>query len=298
MKKLFCIAILLLSGMLIVPVDGGAVGPAKPPVWTNTNKLENVKPTVTDTRPNLQSTVKEDQRKGPSIAFKSATITRTPIGTWHWEVRIKATQNLQVKPNTALLKVWQNAGGKKTLLASNVYDRPICPSEGILQNDFYPSGSSDTLDFELIELKPSTEGAKSKSSKEERVKLTKSTLKIVDRATVAVPPFDIRLAMAGYQHQPDPAHLYALVQNKSPLPMSVQVVMKAGDHQHWTTVRHRETVLLPGGNSETRIVKDWTFTEKGGGFYLITVEAQLKDPATGEVKWIPIQKKEGNLPVF
>lgn len=254
MKKLLCIAILLLSGMLIVPLGGSAADLPKAPVWTNTNKLKNVKPTVTKPTQKTRSTAKENEKQRPSIDFKSATITRTSTGAWHWMVKIKATQNLQVKPNTAKIRVWQNAGGKKTLLASKTYDRPINPAYGILQNDFYPCGPSDTLDFELVELKKPSGG----------LTTNQGSNNVVDRATVAVPPFDIQMPTAGYAYHTEPCNLYAYLQNKSPLPMRVRVVMRAGDFQHWTTVRHQEEVLLKG-NSETKVKKDWTFTKKGGG---------------------------------
>lgn len=287
MKKLFCIAILLLSGMLIVPVDGGAVGPAPATVTTNANKLKNVKPTATNPTQKSQRTATISKKQRPSIEFKSTTITRTSTGAWRWEIKITSPQKVQVEPNTAQVLVWQNAGGKKILLKRGIYDRPIYPAYGIFQSSFYPSGESDTLDFELIERTKTTKGLTSNQDNN----------KVVDRATVAVPPFGIEMPMAGYAYHTEPHNLYAKLQNKSPLPMKVRVVMKAGDYQHWTTVRHQEVVLL-AGNSNAEVRKNWDFTAKGGGYYLITTEAYLLDPATGKPKWTEIRSKKGNLPTY
>ena len=285
MKKLLCIAILLLSGMLIIPVDGSAADPAKPPVWTNTNKLKNVQPTVTNPTQKTRSTAQEVGKQLPSIEFKSATITRTSKGAWHWEVKITSPQKVTVEPNTAQVLVWQNAGGKKTLLERGIYDRPIYPAYGSFQNDFYPSGPSDTLDFELIERRKTTKGLTS----------NQDSNNVVDRATVAVPPYDIQMPLAGYAHSTEPYSLYAQVQNKSPLPMNVRVVMKGGDLQHWITVRHKEVVLL-NGNSTAEVRKDWSYTAKGAGYYMISTEVFLLDPATGKPKWTEIQNKKAPLP--
>lgn len=287
MKKLFCIAVLLLSGILIIPSGGSAADPAKPPVWTNTNELKNVKPIVPNPGQKTKSTAKEVGKQLPSIEFKSATVTRTSTGAWRWEVKITSPQKVTVEPNIAQILVWQNAGGKKTLLARKTYDKPIYPAYGIFRNDFYPSGESDTLDFELIERTKTTKGLTSNQDNNN----------VVDRATVGVPPFGVEMPMAGYAHSTEPHNLYAKLQNKSPLPMKVRVVMRGGDFQHWTTVRHQEAVLLEG-NSNAEVRKNWAFTAKGGGYYLITTEAYLLDPATGKPKWTEISSKKGSLPTY
>lgn len=40
------------------------------------------------------------------------------------------------------------------------------------------------------------------------------------------------------------------------------------------------------------------FKEKVGGYFMITVEAKLLDPATGKVNWTSIFEKKGNLPTY
>jgi hypothetical protein len=283
MKKLFCIAILLLFGMLIVPVDGGAVPPAPVPVSTNANKLKNVKPTVTKPTQKSQSTGTINEKQRPSIEFKSTTITTDSKGRWYWEVKITSPQKRRVEPNTAQVLVWQNAGGKKTLLERRIYDRPIYPGYGMFRNNFYPSGESDTLEFELIERRKTTKG------------LTSNQDKVVDRATVAVAPFGIEMTYSGYSWAQEPAHFYAELKNSSPRPMRVRWVIQAGGLSHWTDVIHNEVVLLQK-NSTLVVNKDWPFTEKGAGYYKLIVKMQLLDPATGKVNWTEITSKKGNLP--
>jgi len=287
MKKLLCIAVLLLSGMLIVPVDGGAAAPsaapAQAPVWTNTNKLKNVKPTVTKPGQKTKSTAEEIGKQLPSIEFKSAIIKRTSTGYWRWEVKITSPQKQTVAPNTAQILVWQNAGGKRTLLERGIYDRPIYPSYGMFQNEFYPSGESDTLDFELIERTKTTRG------------LTSNQDKVVDRATVKVPPFGIEMIQSGYSFAQEPAHFSANLKNSSPWPMRVRWIIQAGGLSHWTNEINNEVVLLQG-NSNIQVQKNWSFTEKGAGYYKIIAKLQLLDPATGKVNWTEISSKKGNLP--
>ena len=284
MKKLFCIAILLLFGMLIVPVDGGAVSPAPAPVVTNANKLKNVKPTLTKPTQKTGSTAQEIGKQRPSIEFESTTITTDSKGRWYWNVKITSPQNVRVEPKTAQIMVWQNAGGKRTLLQRAIYTPPINPGRyGMFQKSFYPSGESDTLEFVLIERRKTTRG------------LTANQDKVVDRATVAVPPFGIEMTYSGYSWAKEPAHFYAELKNSSPRPMRVRWVIQAGGLSHWTDVIHNEVVFLQK-NSTLLVNKDWTFTENGAGYYKLIVKMQLLDPATGEVKWIEIISKKGNLP--
>ena len=288
MKKLLCIAVLLLSGMLIVPVDGIAAAPAQEPVWTNTNKLENVKPIPTKpTQQKTRRTANENEKQRPSIAFQSVKTMRLSTGEWRWDVRIKATQNRQVAPNTARVRVWQNTGGKKTLLATRTYDRPINPGYGMLVDRFFPSGESDTLDFELIELKPCSSGLTS----------NQNANNVVDRATSGVPPFGITMTKYGYSYHPEPAYLYCYLKNDSAFPMKVFVVMRGGKQSSWTTVRHREKVVVKSGET-LKVQKYWTHTEKGYAYFKISAEAHLLDPKTGKVTWTEIIGHKGILPTL
>ena len=290
MKKLLCVAVMLLSGMLIVPIDGGAAAPSQAPVLTDTNKLKYVRPTLTNPTQKTQRTVNEYEKQRPSIEFHSVKTKRLSTGEWRWEVHIKATQNRQVAPNTARVRVWQNAGGKKSLLATRTYDRPIYPGPGILEARFFPSGESDTLDFELIELKQPSGG----------LTTNQDMNNVVDRATVAVPAFGISMPKFGYSYHPEPSFLYCDLKNTSQWPMRVKVVMRAGrsKNNEWlNTVRHQEKVVVKSGET-TRIQKYWTHTEKGYAYFKISAEAFLLDPTTDKVIWTEIIEHKGTLPTI
>ena len=288
MKKALYIAIILIAGMLIIPFHCSAADPANPTVWGNSDNIKNVKPTFTRSSTQTQKPAKENEKQSQSIAFQSATIYRLSTGEWRWDVKIKATQNRQVPADTAKVRVWQNAGGKKILLATRTYNRPINPGYGILVDKFFPSGESDTLDFELIELKEQSGG----------VTTNQDANNVVDRASAAVPPFGITMPKFGYSYNPEPAYLYCYLNNNSQWPMRVKVVMRAGRTQYSEylhKIRHQEVVLLEKG-SQTKIRKDWTYTDKGYGYFRISTEAQLLDPATGKVVWTEIIEHQGNLP--
>ncbi len=288
MKNFLCILILFLSCLLIVPVDGSAADSVQAPVWNNSNTIKNIKPEQTNTQRQMRSPVEQNEKQRQSIAFKSATIKRNSIGEWLWEVKIKATQNRQVAAGTAKVRVWQNTGGKKTLLETRTYDRPINPEYGILSNSFFPSDLSDTLYFELIQLTPSTGGSN----------LSTNTKKVVDQATAEVPPYDIQLINTGYDSYSEPGYLHATLKNDSTWPIKVHVVMRAGVYEHWTTIRHKEVVLLKGGGETVEVRKDWPFTKKGGGYYFVSVNIALLDQATGKVKWTEIKNQKGVLPTY
>ena len=287
MKKLLCVAILLLSGMLIVPVDGGAAAPSEAPVLTDTNKLKYVRPTLTNPTQKTQRTVKENEKQRPSIEFHSVKTKRLSTGEWRWEVHIKATQNRQVAPNTARVRVWQNAGGKKSLLATRTYDKPINPGSGLLVDRFFPSGESDTLDFELIELKQPSAG----------LTTNQDTNNVVDRETSGVPPFGITMTKYGYSYHPEPAFFYCDLKNSSSFPMTVRVVMRGGVENMQTTVRHREKVVVKSGET-IQVRKYWTHTEKGYAYFKISAEVQLLDPKTGYLTWTEIIGHKGILPTI
>jgi hypothetical protein len=288
MKKLLCIAVLFLFSMLIIPLDGKTAAPAQQkPVWTNTNKLKNVKPIPAQPTQKSRAVASDNEKQLPSIEFQSVKTKRLSTGEWRWEVHIKATQNRQVAPNTARVRVWQNAGGKKRLLATRTYDRPINPGYGLLVDRFLPSGESDTLDFELIELKPTSSG----------LTTNQNANNVVDRATSGVPPFGITMKKYGYSYHPEPAYFYCDLNNSSAFPMRVRVVMRGGKQSTWTTVRHREKVVVKSGET-LRVRKDWTHTEKGYAYFKISAEAQLLDPETGNVTWTEIIGHKGILPTL
>ena len=288
MKKLLCIAVLFLFSMLIIPLDGKTAAPAQQkPVWTNKNKLENVKPIPAQPTQKSRAVANENEKQLPSIEFHSVKTKRLSSGEWRWVVHIKATQNRQVAPNTARVRVWQNAGGKKRLLATRTYDRPINPGGGLLVDRFFPSGESDTLDFELIELKPTSSGLTS----------NQDANNVVDRASSGVPPFGITMTKYGYSYHPEPAYLYCYLKNTSAFPMRVKVIMRGGKQSAWTTVRHQEKVVVKSGEN-MKVQKYWTHTEKGYAYFGITAEVQLLDPNTGNVTWTEIIGHKGTLPTL
>jgi len=288
MKKVLCIAVFFLFSMLIIPFDGIAAAPAQQkPVWTNTNNLKNVKPIPDQPTQKTRSVASENEKQLPSIEFQNVKTERLSTGEWRWDVHIKATQNRQVAPNTARVRVWQNAGGKKRLLATRTYDRPINPGYGYLVDAFFPSGESDTLDFELIELNPTSSGLTS----------NQNANNIVDRASSGVPPFGITMPKYGYSYVKEPEYLYCDLKNDSAYPMKVRVVMRGGEQSVWTTVRHREVVVVKSGEYK-RVQKFWTHTEKGYAYFRISAEAQLLDPNTGKVTWTEIIGYKGILPTL
>jgi len=288
MKKVLCIAVLFLFSMLIIPVEGRTADPAQQnPVWTNTNNLKNVKPIPAQPTQKSRAVSSENEKQLPSIEFQSIKTERLSTGEWRWDVHIKATQNRQVAPNTARVRVWQNAGGKKRLLATRTYDRPINPGYGYLVDAFFPSGESDTLDFELIELNPSSSGLTS----------NQDANNVVDRASSGVPPFGITMTKYGYSYIQEPAYLYCLLKNDSAFPMKIQVVMRGGEQSSWTTLRHREVVVVKSGET-MKVQKFWTHTEKGYAYFRISAEVQLLDPNTGNVSWTEIIGNKGILPTL
>ena len=288
MKKVLCIAVFFLFSMLIIPFDGRTAAPAQQkPVWTNTNKLKNVKPIPAQPTQKSRAVANENEKQLPSIEFQSVKTKRLSSGELRWEVHIKATQNRQVAPNTARVRVWQNAGGKKRLLATRTYDRPINPGYGLLVDRFFPSGESDTLDFELIELKPTSSGLTS----------NQNANNVVDRASSGVPPFGITMTKCGYSYVKEPAYLYCYLKNDSAYPMRVQVVMRGGKQSSWMTERHREVVVVKSGET-MKVQKFWTHTEKGYAYFRISAEVQLLDPNTGNVPWTEIIGHKGILPTL
>lgn len=226
----------------------------------------------------------ENEKSQPSIAIQDTSITRAGDGLWYWKVVIKSKVNRRVDANTAKIRIWQDGGGKRNLLVTKVYNRVINPpASAILQDIFFPYGESDSLFIELIETNQNTGNS-----------LNMNVENIVDRNTVAMPPFGIGMIQAGYTLT-NPGCFYAEVKNNSQWPILLRVVMMGGNLQHWNTVRHTENILLQGQTSQ-KIEHEWPFTEKGMGKFLITVETQLKNPSTGQVTWTKILEKPGNLP--
>ena len=286
MKKCVCITACLLATLLMAPFDKSDAGSAQTTLKTIGQQIPRVNPTLNTTGQASRTKTAETGKRQPTITFKDAVISRNSKGRYTWQVRIKAAVNRQVPPNTAMLSVIQNAGGKLILLETRTYDRSINPRYGLLRNDFYPATASDTLIFELIELNPSAD----------KLQVGVNTKNVVERKTVTVPDFGIQMSRFGYSYHPEPAYLYADLKNTSSLPMRVRVVMRAGELSEWTKIRHTEVVLLQK-NASTQVKKYWTFTDKGRGWFQVEVETQLLDPKTRKVIWTKIlDPQKGTLP--